>query len=67
MEVHSDVQIMGEGHFSFDHFATVLGVSKSTIEKWARDGKGPKSWKLGRRHLISEKSARDFIAHLQKG
>ncbi len=63
--VQPDVQIMGENHFSFGRFAMGLGVSKSTIEKWTREGKGPKIWRLGRRPLISEASARDFISNLK--
>jgi len=60
-----DISIMGEKHYSISRFASCLGISKSTLERWVKNGKGPEFWKLGRTSLVSPQAAEKFYRKLK--
>ena len=65
MRIEPDIVVFGERHYSLGHFANGLGRSKSTVQKWLREGRGPEIWRLGRMPLVTEKSAKEFIKNLK--
>jgi excisionase family DNA binding protein len=51
--------------YSAKEVARLLGISETTVhEEWSQ-GRGPKSFRIGRRRLVSDSALREWIFNLE--
>jgi predicted DNA-binding transcriptional regulator AlpA len=55
-----DVGLMGE-YFTEDELAQQLDVATRTLDRWDREGRGPKRTKLGRRVLYKKSTVAAWL------
>ncbi len=56
---------MGKAAFSVAEFCREHGISRGLFYQLLKDGKGPKTMKLGRRTLISREAAEEWRRRME--
>lgn len=51
-------------NYEIDQFCEAAGITRGLFYKLKREGAGPKTIKVGRRHLVPVKAAEEWIASL---
>lgn len=52
--------------FSVKQLCSLVGISRATLYQAWRDGKGPKSFYVGKRRLITHSSVNEWLTQLEK-